>query len=282
MLLATVFIVFGAVQITHRQQLLAASVDLQGFHFELLLTHLTEMENRLQATLAEIAQNQSQQLEQLCGLGEPRPFSAAVKLPAAGRPRSNSYRLEKIAELTGGKNLAGDWILFQERFNGSLNFNRTWDDYRVGFGNPLGEHWLGLRALEQLLAKGPHELLIVMESFKGTTVYAHYDAFSIGTEREKYAIKTVGKYAGTAGDSLSFHVGSKFTTYDQDNDEHGLNCGAQYGGGWWFKDCYSCFLNGIYVPTSQGSEMGLIWFTYTGAFQSLKASKMMIRLRSAP
>uniref|UniRef100_A0A182WWG1 Uncharacterized protein n=1 Tax=Anopheles quadriannulatus TaxID=34691 RepID=A0A182WWG1_ANOQN len=54
MLLATVFLVFGAVQITHRQQLLAASVDLPGFHFELLLTHLTEMENRLQATLAEI------------------------------------------------------------------------------------------------------------------------------------------------------------------------------------------------------------------------------------
>uniref|UniRef100_A0A182JV12 Fibrinogen C-terminal domain-containing protein n=1 Tax=Anopheles christyi TaxID=43041 RepID=A0A182JV12_9DIPT len=275
MLLAVVFLVFGAVQITNHQHLLNAHrIDLQGFHFELLLTHLTELENRLQTTLHEIAQNQSQQLEQLKLL---RYQCDSTLLHSDTLQPNSNYRLENISGLSNVPSLDGEWIVFQYRSNGSVDFNRTWDEYRTGFGSTRGEHWLGLAALEQILTKRSHELLIVMENFKGTTVYAHYAAFRIGTEQEKYAITTVGKYDGTAGDSLSFHNGSKFTTFDQDNDRHTLNCATVYGGGWWFKDCYSCFLNGVYITTSQGMEKGLIWYSFTGPFESLKSTKMMIR-----
>uniref|UniRef100_A0A182RJI4 Fibrinogen C-terminal domain-containing protein n=1 Tax=Anopheles funestus TaxID=62324 RepID=A0A182RJI4_ANOFN len=173
--------------------------------------------------------------------------------------------------------------MFQWRFNGSLLFNRTWGEYRAGFGDTEGEHWIGLDNLHRMLAKGRHELLVVMESFHGNTVYAHYDMFSIGTEREQFVIKTIGKYRGTAGDSLSFHIGSKFSTYDQDNDVHPSNCASQYNGGWWYKNCYSCMLNGEYVTSAEQyyQERGLIWVSYTGPFNSLKSSKMMIRQRSS-
>jgi len=36
------------------------------------------------------------------------------------------------------------WIITMQRFDGSLNFNRKWIDYRNGFGDiGRGEFWLG-------------------------------------------------------------------------------------------------------------------------------------------
>jgi hypothetical protein len=42
--------------------------------------------------------------------------------------------------------------------------------------------------------------------------------FKIKSEQEGYQLE-VGGYHGNAGDSLSYHNGKKFSTYDVDNDE---------------------------------------------------------------
>ena len=34
--------------------------------------------------------------------------------------------------------------MIQERMDGSVNFKRTQEDYKHGFGNLVGEFWLGL------------------------------------------------------------------------------------------------------------------------------------------
>ena len=37
----------------------------------------------------------------------------------------------------------GPWIVFLRRFNGSTDFDRTFQEYSDGFGTAAGEYWLG-------------------------------------------------------------------------------------------------------------------------------------------
>ena len=38
----------------------------------------------------------------------------------------------------------------QRRYDGSVNFNRSWADYKDGFGSMDGEFWLGNEILHKL------------------------------------------------------------------------------------------------------------------------------------
>ena len=62
--------------------------------------------------------------------------------------------------------------------------------------------------------------------------------FRIEDESEGYRLH-IGKYSGNAGDSLAdeqkFNVnGTKFTTFDRDNDNSYNNCAESWKGAWWF------------------------------------------------
>ncbi|KFB50568.1 AGAP012000-PA-like protein [Anopheles sinensis] len=114
-------------------------------------------------------------------------------------------------------NLGGGWTVFQRRIDGYVSFYQNWTMYKNGFGEVNDEHWLGLERLNAMTKSGRHELLVLLEDFDGNKRYALYDDFKVGNEAEKYKL-TVGKYSGTAGDSLTNHNGMMFSTSDQDND----------------------------------------------------------------
>lgn len=137
----------------------------------------------------------------------------------------------------------GGWLIIMDRFNGDLNFQRNWAEYKMGFGNLAGEFFIGLEKLHALTSSNVHELLIALEDFDGEQRQARYSLFAIGSEKEFYALNLLGSYTGDAGDSLTYHAGSKFSTYDNDNDGcPDCNCAQAHNGAWWYNWCEMRYL----------------------------------------
>ncbi|KAH8376774.1 hypothetical protein KR093_001264, partial [Drosophila rubida] len=169
------------------------------------------------------------------------------------------------------------WIVIQRRLDGTVNFNRTWSEYKEGFGDLRGEFFLGLEKLHLLTQSQPHELFILLTDFTNETRYARYNNFVIGNEEEFYAMKELGTYSGTAGNSLDPHEKQMFSTTDRYNHTSG-NCASFFSSGWWFKQCYHCNLNGLYAFSNTDKDINSIeWRGWK--YQPMKFTQMMIRPR---
>ena len=84
---------------------------------------------------------------------------------------------------------------------------------------------------------------------------------------------------GTAGDSLTYHRGSAFSTKDSDNDDWEKNCAKYYKGPWWYNACCWSNLNGMYYHGSHSHRdySGVTWYHWKGSAYSLKNSALKIR-----
>ncbi|GFO25967.1 tenascin-r [Plakobranchus ocellatus] len=142
----------------------------------------------------------------------------------------------------------GGWIIIQRRSTGEIDFFRNWNSYKKGFGSLDNDFWLGNENIHTLTSNDTYELRVDLR-YENRTVYAHYDMFSIDDEENKFTLR-LGKYHGTAGDSLLFSNGYKFSTYDQDNDVDSRNCAVSYRGAWWYRSCHRSNLNGKWQALS--------------------------------
>ncbi|XP_063436341.1 fibrinogen-like protein A [Mytilus trossulus] len=88
--------------------------------------------------------------------------------------------------------------VFQRREDGSVNFYRNWEAYKKGFGNPLGEFWLGNDNLHYLSTQGTYRLIVILEDWENDTRKAIYDSFRVGDE-DSFYFMTVQGYSGDAG-----------------------------------------------------------------------------------
>ncbi|XP_056274974.1 tenascin-like isoform X2 [Pseudoliparis swirei] len=167
----------------------------------------------------------------------------------------------------------GGWIVFLRRQSGRLEFFRNWRNYTGGFGDMNDEFWLGLSNLHKITAGGQFELRVDLRD-KGETAYAQYDKFSISEPRSRYKVH-VGGYSGTAGDSMTYHHGRPFSTYDHDNDIAVTNCALSYKGAFWYKNCHRVNLMGRYGDNSHSK--GVNWFHWKGHEHSIEFAEMKIR-----
>ncbi len=169
----------------------------------------------------------------------------------------------------------GGWIVFQKRFNGSVDFHQNWDKYTDGFGSLGGEFFWGLTNLH-LLTNIPDtswELMILLKDTDDDTAIANYHYFNIGDATSNYRLAYERDFfCGNAGESLYWSRNDPFSTFDKDNDGRSSENCADTLGAWWYNGC-SRFanLNGEY-------ETGMRWFFWKRSWSHhLKATTMMVR-----
>ncbi|XP_028918419.1 tenascin isoform X4 [Ornithorhynchus anatinus] len=167
----------------------------------------------------------------------------------------------------------GGWIVFLRRSNGRQDFYQNWRTYAAGFGNRRDEFWLGLDNLHKITAQGQYELRVDLQD-RGDTAYAIYNKFSIGDSKSRYKLNVEG-YSGTAGDSMTYHTGRSFSTYDKDTDSAITNCALSYKGAFWYKNCHRVNLMGRYGDNSH--SQGVNWFHWKGHEHSIQFAEMKLR-----
>uniref|UniRef100_A0A1Y9H272 Fibrinogen C-terminal domain-containing protein n=1 Tax=Anopheles dirus TaxID=7168 RepID=A0A1Y9H272_9DIPT len=193
--------------------------------------------------------------------------------------KANFYKPVKVICML---DYGGRWMVIQNRFDGSVDFYRSWREYKYGFGNNEGgEYWLGLERIHQFTKNGAAQLLIVLEDFEKNITYAKYDLFSVSDENDQYKILKLKGFLGGAGDSFEAE-GMRFSTYDYDNDKFDQNCAAITHGAWWYKSCGDSNLNGLYLNGPTLEKTGIYWNSFRGYNYSLKKTRMMIRHRDGP
>uniref|UniRef100_A0A3B4Z6S7 Fibrinogen-like protein 1 n=1 Tax=Stegastes partitus TaxID=144197 RepID=A0A3B4Z6S7_9TELE len=198
------------------------------------------------------------------------------------RPDGSPTALSVYCDMNNG----GGWTVFQRRRDGKESFDRSWVEYKHGFGDlfsPDGEFWLGNEPLHHLTSQGNYDLRIDMEDFEGNQRYAEYKNFKVDNEKDQYQLH-LGEYSGNAGNALSDAYmekwngpclvpnGVKFSTYDHSNavDTEPEPDDVR---------CDSGNLNGHYYdgPYKAMTDDGVVWYTWHGWSYSIKSVVMMLR-----
>ncbi|CAG2192260.1 Fibrinogen C domain-containing protein 1-A,Fibrinogen C domain-containing protein 1,Fibrinogen C domain-containing protein 1-B,Angiopoietin-1,Fibrinogen-like protein A,Angiopoietin-4 [Mytilus edulis] len=109
----------------------------------------------------------------------------------------------------------GGWIVIQNRFNGSVDFYRNWNEYKEGFGDLNTEFWLGNSYIHLITKLDTYLLRFDLEDAAGNKGYAVYNKFKINDEDDDFRL-TVSDYSGDLGENS--HTAS----------EKVLNAGQQF------------------------------------------------------
>ncbi|XP_056418973.1 fibrinogen-like protein 1 [Hyla sarda] len=233
-------------------------------------------------------------------LGAQRPPPAAMKLPKPCHSDCSSLYhngirssgVYTILPSSGGSPVevfcdmdtqGGGWTMIQRRRDGSTGFNRTWKEYKEGFGDLNGEFWLGNENIHKITSRGGCSLRIDMEDWDGEHKYALYREFSLEDETNYYRLHVSGP-SGTAEDSFAwYHNKRSFSTPGS-----GHLCADISHAGWWYHQCFYSNLNGVYYVggkyvksrEAMGPD-GIVWYSWRNTdYYSLKKVSMMIRPRT--
>ncbi|XP_055905421.1 angiopoietin-2 [Eupeodes corollae] len=195
------------------------------------------------------------------------------KLNEAGRDMNEQYCVFSTA--------GPAWTVIQNRgpYVVQENFNRSWNEYRGGFGSLEKDFWIGNEFIHQLSYIENYELRIEVEDFDNVKAWVEYSTFRIDSEENNYNLIIDG-FRGAIADGMTYHNHQDFSTYDRRNDktvDACCACATAYASGWWFKNCAEANLNGVFHENPEGhNSVGIVWDPWHHDY-SLRSSKMMLR-----
>uniref|UniRef100_A0A3Q2Q4S9 Si:ch211-203k16.3 n=1 Tax=Fundulus heteroclitus TaxID=8078 RepID=A0A3Q2Q4S9_FUNHE len=160
-------------------------------------------------------------------------------------PLLASMPVEVYCDMDTDGEQCGGWTVIQRRVDGSVSFDRSWRDYRDGFGDLHSEFWLGNNHIHELSTQGDYSLRIDLEDWSIQHKHALYQSFSVEDEEHQYRLHVSG-FSGTLQDSFGwYHDKQHFSTPDTGNI-----CAEISHGGWWYNQCFYANLNGVYYRVS--------------------------------
>ncbi|XP_064116151.1 ficolin-3-like isoform X2 [Macrobrachium nipponense] len=170
----------------------------------------------------------------------------------------------------------GGWTVFMARQPGDipLGFNRSWSEYRSGFGDASGEFWLGNVHLHAMTSSREYALRMDAHLSSGDVKFGAWGSFRVSTEANRFrlSLSSYSAESTTRSNCLPNVNGLLFTTYDRDNDETTGNCAVTEGGGFWHYRC-----NNLIHPTASRSE-GLT----SSCFNNQQDTAVFLQLKIRP
>ncbi|XP_006868934.1 PREDICTED: angiopoietin-related protein 4 [Chrysochloris asiatica] len=181
----------------------------------------------------------------------------------------------------------GGWTVIQRRQDGSVDFDRSWEAYKAGFGDPQGEFWLGLEKVHRITGGHGGRLAVQLQDWEGNAESLQFPV-QLGGEDTAYTLQLTAPVASKLGATAIAPSGLSlpFSTWDQDHDLRGdKNCAKTLSGGWWFGTCSHSNLNGHYfhsIPRQrQERKKGIFWKTWRGRYYPLQATTILIQPAAA-
>ncbi|XP_066946806.1 techylectin-5A-like isoform X2 [Macrobrachium rosenbergii] len=158
--------------------------------------------------------------------------------------------------------------------SGQLNFNRSWEEYKYGFGSISAEHYLGNEFIHRVTNSRAYTFRMDMFVANGEFKTLVYDNFRVENEESRYKLILGNKMAesSTSYDCYYYSKNKYFSTYDRDHDHSSINCASERGGGYWYHDCR------LYYPPT-GPYEGHMNNTCYYTTESYRLSNLQIKIR---
>lgn len=80
-----------------------------------------------------------------------------------------------------------------------MSSNRTWNEYKDGFGFLGSEFWIGNEILAHLTNQNRHQLRIDVENTKEESYFLLYDNFRISDEWDNYSLLNLSVSRNVSG-----------------------------------------------------------------------------------
>ncbi|KAH3879282.1 hypothetical protein DPMN_003185 [Dreissena polymorpha] len=78
--------------------------------------------------------------------------------------------------------------LFNAVSTQTVDFDRSWEEYKTGFGHLSGDFWLRNEYIYHLSKNKSRQLHIDIETFEGKKVFAVYSEFGVSSEAGNYKL----------------------------------------------------------------------------------------------